>query len=323
MSSATNDTLLRLGQTDMLISPLGLGAWSWGDRMFWGYGKKGGYADDEIRAAYQTSLESGINFIDTAEVYGLGRSEEILGRLLREATPPEKKIVVASKFFPYPFLLSRRFLKRSLRKSLNRLGLDCLDLYQIHWPLPPISIETWMDELADAVQAGLIRSAGVSNYTAEQMQRAGRSLARRGIKLTSNQVKYSLLTRNVERSGLLAMCKEFEITLIAYSPLEMGMLTGKYTPESPPPGLRGRRYNRRYLECIQSLVELLRRIGEVQGGKTAAQVALNWVMCKGAVPIPGAKNQRQAQENAGALGWRLNESEIIALDDMSDAITKP
>ncbi len=321
MNAVKTEKPLHLGQTDIAISPFGVGAWSWGDRWFWGYGQKGGYTDEDIRAAYRASLASGITFFDTAEVYGFGRSEEILGRLLREDTPPDKKIVVASKFFPYPFRISRRFLRRSLRNSLERLGLECLDLYQIHWPLPPIAIETWMDELADAQQAGLIRAAGVSNYTGEQMQRASQALGRRGLKLASNQVKYSLLTRNVERAGLLAMCKEFGITLIAYSPLEMGMLTGKYTPKNPPPGLRSRRYSRHYLHCIQPLIEVLRRLGEAHDGKTPAQVALNWVMCKGAVPIAGVKNQRQAQENAGALGWRLNEQEMAALDEISDATT--
>ena len=323
MNKNASETPLRLGQTDIYVSPLGVGAWSWGDRMFWGYGQKGGYTDEDIHAAYQASLECGITFYDTAEVYGFGLSEEILGRLVREATPPDRKIVVASKFFPYPFRISRRFLMRSLHNSLKRLGMECLDLYQIHWPLPPISIQTWMDELADAMQTGLIRAAGVSNYAMDQMLCANRALARRGVSLASNQVKYSLLTRNVERSGLLAACKEFGITLIAYSPLEMGMLTGKYTPENPPSGLRGWRYSRHYLYCIQPMIDVLRSIGEAHGGKTPAQVALNWVMCKGALPIVGAKNLRQANENAGALGWRLNEEEITALDQTSDDTTKP
>jgi aryl-alcohol dehydrogenase-like predicted oxidoreductase len=323
MNENRSETPLRLGQTDLFISPLGIGTWSWGDRMIWGYGQKNGYTDEDIHAAFQSSLESGINFYDTAEVYGFGLSEEILGRLVREATRPGKKIVVASKFMPYPFRISRRFLMRSLRNSLKHLGMENLDLYQIHWPLPPISIETWMDELAGAIQAGLIRAAGVSNYSLEQMLRASRAMAKRGASLASNQVKYSLLTRNVERSGLLAACKEFGITLIAYSPLEMGMLTGKYTPENRPSGLRGWRYSRHYLYCIQPLIDVLRRIGEAHGGKTPAQVALNWVMCKGALPIVGAKNLRQAQENAGALGWRLTEAEVAALDEISDATTKP
>ena len=131
---------------------------------------------------------------------------------------------------------------RALRHSLDRLGLESVDLYQMHWPFPPVSIDTWMDAMADAVQAGLIRAVGVSNYNAEQTRRAHDALAKRGVPLASNQVDYSLLQRKPETNGLLALCKQLNVTLIAYSPLAQGLLTGKYTPQNPPPGLRGRRY---------------------------------------------------------------------------------
>ncbi len=312
---APHSERIPLGPTDLRISPIGIGTWAWGDRIWWGYGR--GYTDADLRAAFQASLEAGIHFFDTAEVYGLGRSERLLGRFIREAGRP---VVVATKFFPFPWRLGRRSLLRALRGSLKRLGMQQVDLYQIHWPFPPVPIETWMDALADAMEAGLVRAVGVSNYSVEQMQKAHEALARRGVPLASNQVEYSLLQRGPERNGLMALCRELKVTLIAYSPLGMGLLTGKYTPERPPAGLRGRRLGRQRLIQAQPLVGLLREIGQAHGGKTPAQVALNWVICKGAVPIPGAKNARQAEDNAAAAGWRLTEEEIVALDEASDRI---
>jgi aryl-alcohol dehydrogenase-like predicted oxidoreductase len=173
-----------------------------------------------------------------------------------------------------------------------------------------------MDGLADAVEAGLARAVGVSNYNTEQTRRAYDALARRGIPLASNQVKYSLLHRRPERDGLMQFCREKNITLISYSPIAQGVLTGKYTPDNPPPGVRGRTYNHNYLLRVQPLIELLKQIGEGRG-KTAAQVALNWTIGKGTVAIPGTKNAQQARENAGARGWRLTEGQVAELDRVS------
>jgi len=161
---------------------------------------------------------------------------------------------------------------------------------------------------------------GVSNYSAEQMQRTQRVLEKHGLPLASNQVHYSLLHRDVERNGVLQTCRELGVTLIAYSPLEMGLLSGKYTPENPPPGVRGQRYSPQLLREIQPLVRVLAETGARHGGKTPAQVALNWLISKGTVPIPGAKNARQAADNAGALGWKLDEAEIQQLDELSERI---
>jgi aryl-alcohol dehydrogenase-like predicted oxidoreductase len=308
--------LVRLGSSELWVSRLGIGTWAWGDRLFWGYGR-GGYTDSDLEDAYQASRAAAISFFDTAEVYGRGRSERLLGRFMRAAGD---QVVVATKFFPYPWRLRRSGLVRAVRGSLERMGLNRVDLYQIHWPFPPVPIETWMAGLADAVEAGLTRAVGVSNYDPVQMRRAHTALSQRGLPLVSNQVHYSLLHRQPEQNGLLDLCRELDVTLIAYSPLEMGVLTGKYTPENPPPGIRGRHYRREYLTQVQSLIALLREIGEAYGGVTPAQVALNWVMCKGAVPIPGAKNARQAEENTGALGWRLSGEEVAALDAASEGL---
>ncbi len=316
MSSAQEK--ISLGRSDLRISRLGIGTWAWGDRLFWGYGR-GGYTDSDLEDAFLVSQAAGINFFDTAEVYGRGRSERLLGQFMRASGRP---VIVATKFFPFPWRWRGASLLRALRASLSRLGLDRVDLYQMHWPYPPVPIESWMAGLVDAVGAGLVRVVGVSNYSPEQTRRAQAALARHGVPLISNQVHYSLLHRRPERNGLLDVCRELDVTLIAYSPLGMGLLTGKYTPENPPPALRGRRFKRDYLAQIQPLTALLRQMGQAHDGKTPAQVALNWVICKGAIPIPGAKNARQAQENVGALGWRLTEQEVAVLDRVSEGLQR-
>jgi aryl-alcohol dehydrogenase-like predicted oxidoreductase len=292
---------------------LGVGAWAWGDRLMWGYGR--GYSLADLREAFETSLASKVRMFDTAEVYGQGQSEQILGQFLKGAQQP---VFVATKFMPFPWRLSRSALRKALESSLRRLGLPAVDLYQVHMPLPPVNIETWMGAMAEAYQAGLVSAVGVSNYDAEQMQTAYARLLREGIPLASNQVEYSLINRRVEKNGLLKRCDEMGVKLIAYSPLAMGALTGKYSAENPLPGSRGLRFNRRWMERLQPLLRLLARMGSDHAGKTAAQVALNWVVCKGALPIPGAKTMRQAEQNAGAVGWRLSEAEVAELDEASD-----
>jgi aryl-alcohol dehydrogenase-like predicted oxidoreductase len=294
---------------------MGLGAWSWGDRIYWQYGH--GYTDDDIAEAFRTSMAAGINLVDTAEVYGSGRSEHLLGNFIKNTTQP---VIVATKFFPIPYRFTRKSVVRALRGSLVRLGLERVDLYQLHWPSPVVPIETYVEGLALVFQAGLARNVGVSNYNIDQMQRASKCLAKHAIPLASNQVEYHLLDRTAERSGLLDRCKQMGVRLIAYSPLAMGLLTGKYTADNPPAGLRGRKYAA-ILKDLPSLIALMIEIGKGHGEKTPGQVALNWIICKGGLPIPGAKTAAQALQNIGAIGWRLTSEEIKALEAASDKIT--
>jgi aryl-alcohol dehydrogenase-like predicted oxidoreductase len=307
-----------LGPTGLCISSLGIGAWAWGDRLFWGFGRN--YQEADVQAAYNASREAGINFFDTAEAYGQGYSEKLLGKFTRSEADGKPPVIIATKFMPYPWRLSRKSLIKALRGSLKRLGISQVDLYQVHFPLPPLSVETWAEALADVVEEGLTQAVGISNFNEEQMRRAQLVLQRRGFSLASNQVEYSLLNRRVEINGLLQVCKELNVTLIAYSPLAQGALTGKYTPENPPPGIRGRRYNRSLLTNLQPLIKKMREIGRAHEGKTPTQIALNWLLCKGAVPIPGAKNAQQVQDIVGALGWQLSEAELAALDKASESL---
>ncbi len=307
---------VRIGNTDVLASPMGVGAWAWGDTLMWQYGQ--GYGELEIRSAFDASIAAGIDFFDTAEVYGGGRSERYLGEFVRES---RRNLVIATKFFPIPTRISRGSIIAALSKSLERLKMDHVDLYQIHCPTPLLQ-GPWMEGLADAVQKGLTRAVGISNYSANQTRRAHAALAKRGVPLASNQIEYGLLHRKPEASGLVDVCRELNVSIIAYSPIAKGMLTGKYSPSNPPPGRRSRIYGLDYLRRIQPLIDALREIGHAHGDKTPAQVSLNWLMCKGAIPIPGAKNAKQAQDNAGALGWRLSDSEVAALDRLSDEVSR-
>lgn len=294
----------------------GLGAWQWGDRLIWQYGQT--HSDEDCRAAFDVSIEAGIRFVDTAEVYGSGRSERMLGQFLKETEQP---VLVATKYFPFPWRLRKKSLLRALQRSLERLEVEAVDLYQIHQPLSLLPLETLMEALAEAVKEGLTRTVGISNFNQTQMLRAYSALARKDVPLAANQVTYSLLNREIEKSGLLARCKELGVRLIAYSPIEKGLLTGKYSSENPPPGIRGQRYGS-LLPKIGPLLRLMTEIGQEHGGKSRTQVALNWCICKETLPIPGAKNAKQAEENAGALGWKLTEEEVEKLDEASDAIQK-
>lgn len=294
---------------------IGIGTWAWGDRLYWGFGN--GYQEKDLREAFKASLNAGIQFFDTAEVYGQGRSEMFLGEFLRGC---DQEVKIASKFMPFPWRLTRHSLLNALQGSLKRLGLQKINLYQLHFPLPPIKIETWMSVMSEAAQKGWTEAVGISNCDRAQMQRAYDALEHEHIPLASNQVEYHLLDRKVEKNGLLNHCRELGVTPIAYSPLAMGALTGKYSPNQPLGGIRGQRYNQK-LAAIQPLIIKLRDIGLEHNSKSPAQVALNWCICKGVIPIPGAKNIDQAEQNAAATGWRLTNDEVAALDEISDRVS--
>ena len=294
---------------------LGLGAWAWGDRVVWEFGR--GYGAKEVRQAFEASLVEGIRLIDTAEVYGSGRSERFVGEFVRDYA---NGVLVATKFFPWPWRLNRKSLPAALKASLGRLNMASVELYQVHNPVSPLSPEVMAEGLVECVESGMTRTVGVSNFDEGRMLRTYSTLARHNVELASNQMHYSLLQRQVEKNGLLARCQELGIRLIAYSPLEMGLLTGKYGRSHFPSGSRALRYAT-LVGRIQPLLKLMTEIGQDQGGKSNAQIALNWVIAKGALPIPGAKNADQAQENAGAIGWTLDATQIAALDAASDRIT--
>jgi len=317
LASHAMDTIT-LGKSQLRVAPVGLGTWSWGDVEGWQFGQD--FAENDLRDVVEVA--SGLSpeiLFDTAECYGKGKSEEYFGRFFRESGA---KAVIATKFCPGRFEFRRADVSSALRGSLQRLGVDRIDLYQIHWPRRLGTVESRMSALADAFEAGFIRAAGISNHSRDQVLRASEALGKRGIPLATVQEEYSLLHRNPETNGIFKLCRELGITLIAYSPLAMGMLTGKYTPDRLPPGGRALKYPADTLKRIQPLLGALGDIGKDHGGKTPAQAALNWIRAKGALPIPGAKTGRQAEELLGAIGWELTESEENRLDALSDSFTR-
>jgi aryl-alcohol dehydrogenase-like predicted oxidoreductase len=300
---------IQIGKTDLRVAPLGLGTWAWGDRAVWGWGA--GYGEKDVDEAFKASIEAGVDFLDTAEIYGRGISERIVGRLTR-GTP----LVVATKFFPVRATPSS--LPHALDESLARLDRGSVDLYQIHWPVPWMSTRALMGQLTAAVRAGKTKAVGVSNYNARQMRGAHTALVREGIPLASNQVEYSLLHRKPEANGVLDACRELGTTLIAYSPIAKGALSGKYSAANRPKGARRvmRVFRGRALDRAESLIALVRAIAQ-RHGRTASQVALRWLIQQGAVPIPGAKTAAQATENAGALAFTLDGGEMDELERVS------
>ncbi|NIM96423.1 MAG: aldo/keto reductase [Anaerolineales bacterium] len=292
-----------------LPGSFGIGTRVWGDRFRWGYGED--FTEDDLTSAFRIATDAGVAFFDTAEIYARGQSEVILGKFIRESS---SGVLVATKYAPFPWRFGRKAILKALQSSLQRLEMNQVDLYQIHWPYTWVSIESLADGLADAVDAGLTKWVGVSNFNAEQMKRAHEVLSRRGITLVSNQVKYSLIHRKPETSHLLDTCREMRVTLIAYSPIAMGALTGKYTLDHPPLDVRRRRFNEEFLVRLQPLLQRMREIGKVHGGKTPAQVAVKWIIAKGAFPIPGVKNARQMEEITGVYNWSLTDSEVDDLD---------
>jgi aryl-alcohol dehydrogenase-like predicted oxidoreductase len=295
------------------VPPLGVGAWAWGTKRFWGYG--GEYGREDVEAAFRESVSSGVKLVDTAEIYGNGASERIIGEVLRSGVFEEQP-VIATKFAPLPYRFDSRSLLKALDASLSRLGLASVDLYQVHFPSAIPRMSGLMDALAETVKEGKTRAVGVSNYGADQMRRAHERLDRNGVKLASNQVHYSLLNRAPETNGVMEACRELGVTLIAYSPIAQGLLTGKYRPGMKPTGLVrrfGRAFGEQNLRKVEPVVEILREIG-ASHGREPSQVALNWLIRRGTLPIPGAKNADQARQNAGALGWSLTDEEAERLD---------
>ncbi len=305
---------LSLGANGLELAPLGIGTWQWGDSLFWSYGKD--YSETDVQNAFNSAVEAGITFFDTAEIYGLGESEKLLGRFMKQTDQP---IQIATKYMPLPWRFSADAVHEAVTESLKRLQVDRVALYQVHMPFDFfMSKKTLMEALADEVKRGRIGAIGVSNYSADQMREAHGYLAAKGVPLAVNQVRYSLITRQIETNGILDAARQLGVTILAYSPLAQGLLTGKYTPENADSVTGARkldtRFSRQGLEKLAPVNNLLRQIGE-KHDRTPAQVSLNWLIKQGnVIPIPGAKNANQAQQNSGALGWSISDEEFTQLD---------
>jgi aryl-alcohol dehydrogenase-like predicted oxidoreductase len=316
---------LRLGKTDIEVSPIGLGCWQFSKGKGMGGSYWGKLETEEVREIVAVSIEQGVDWFDTAEMYGKGASESALADALEANRVEPGDAIIATKW--NPFLRWASSIKRTIDDRLRYLGGFPIDLHQVHFPASFSSIEKQMQAMADIQKEGKVRSIGVSNFSARQMRKAHQALHDLGLPLVSNQVRYSLLDRRIERNGVLETAKELGVTIIAYSPLAQGVLSGKYHDDPAlikkrtGPRRFMRQFKRRGLQKSAPLIEELRRIA-ASHGVTPSQVALNWLILfhgNAVVAIPGAYSREQARENAGALKFRLSEEELKRLDERSRA----
>lgn len=271
-----------LGRSGVHVPALGVGTNRWGR----------GRGADQLAPVFSAALDTGANLFDTAEIY-VG-SEQTIGACLRRDPRPA---LVVTKFAPYPTRLSARSFHKALEGSLARLGVDAVDLYLIHFPFSMVGIPSLMDRLAEAVQAGKARAVGVSNFSARQMRAAAERLERHGIPLAANEVQFSVFHRDPERNGVLAACRELDVTLIAYRPLAGG--------RARPAG-----------SALDGTLAGIARARQ----RTVAQVALAWLLCQDEriVAIPGATSVEHLRQNIGAAGWTLGGDELAALERPRD-----
>jgi aryl-alcohol dehydrogenase-like predicted oxidoreductase len=295
-----------LGVSGIRVSSLGVGTNRWAQ----------GRNDEAVFQVFQSLVGAGVDFFDTAEVYSMGRSERLLGACLQRN---QKPVVIASKFAPLPTRLLRHQFMNALDASLSRLRVQTIDLYYIHFPFTFLSIETLMDLMAQAVKTGKTRAVGVSNFNAKQMRRAAARLARYDIPLAANQVRYNLTHRQPEENGVLEACRELNVALVAYRPLERGRLKSNTVPSTSPsssPSSTG--WKGKALSKEQVLQETLQTIAQKRG-KSISQVALNWLLRRDehVIPIPGTTSKRHALEIADTLSWELSDDEFVAIDQAS------
>jgi aryl-alcohol dehydrogenase-like predicted oxidoreductase len=311
-----------LGKSDLMITPIGLGCWQFSKQQnmagkFWPT-----IENNTINSIVKTSLEGGINWFDTAEVYGNGASERALSGALSAIGKKPGEIMLATKWWPM-FRTASNILK-TIDQRIEALAPYPIDLYQVHQPWGFSNEKAEMDAMARLVKESRIRYVGVSNFSASQMRSAWEALQKHGINLVSNQVRYSLLDRKIESNGILQTAKELGISIIAYSPLAQGLVTGKfhdnpqllknigmrkYTPQFKPAGLEK---SRPVITCVQELA--------LKYDVTPSQIALNWLINfhgETVVAIPGATKESHANENTGAMTFTLSAEDLALLDNKS------
>ncbi len=318
-----NPNILRnLGNSELRITPIGLGCWQ--------FSKQGNMAgkfwpsleDDLIGEVVRISLEGGVNWFDTAEIYGQGASEKALSKALTSLGKKPGEVIVATKW--WPIFRTASNIAKTIDQRLEALNPFPIDLYQVHQPWGFSSEVAEMKAMAALVRDQKIRHVGVSNFSAKQMRNAWKTLNDLGIKLVSNQVQYNLLQRKIESNGVLETAKELGITIIAYSPLAQGLVTGKFHDQ--PELLKNIGFRKHFgqfkpkgLEKSRPVTEVVKKLA-LKYDATSSQVALNWLIHFSGdtvVAIPGATKARHAEENTGAMKFRLSAEDMNMLDEVS------
>ena len=324
---STSIPLRTLGKSDLHVTPIGLGCWQFSKRNNLA-GKFWPKLDDKvIRDIVQSSLDLGVNWFDTAEVYGSGASELALSDALQKDGKKQGDVIVATKWWPMFRFASN--IPRSIDARLRALNPFPIDLYQVHQPFGFSSATEEMKQMAELAKEKKIRYIGVSNFSEQKMREAAEELQNHELSLVSNQVRYSLLDRKIEENGVLKAAKELGVTIIAYSPLAQGILSGKF--HDNPDLLKGVGWRKssgpfraENMKKSLPLINLLKELG-TKYKVSAAQIALNWLLYahgNTVVAIPGATKLSHAQENAGAMKFQLNEEEIHSLSELADKYEK-
>lgn len=318
----------------------------------------------DLDALVESACQQNGGFFDTGERYGShiktamgmgwGETESMIAKMLQNADVQDDALrpTVATKFTPSPWRTSAKSVVEACEASRERLGVDSIDLYQIHMPdiVKPLRFlgkdesydELYWDGLAECYHRGLVKNVGVSNYGPTLVTKCHDALAKRGVPLASNQIAYSLIGRHNGAQQTVDRCNELGVKVLAYYPFAMGLLTGKYSSLSPEmatedvvTSLSSSRRSKLELKDLQryangdgkqipggGISPLLRAMEAIANarGKTVAQVALNYIICKGALPIAGARTADQVSDNLGSLGWRLSEDEVALLEYEADSL---
>lgn len=312
----------KLGQSDLMITPIGLGCWQFSKQKNMAGKYWPDMEDDLIGQMVKLSLEGGINWFDTAEIYGDGASEKALAAALVKLGMKPGELVMATKW--WPIFRTASHINKTIQQRLDAVAPYPIDLYQVHQPYGFSGVKAEMDAMAKLVKEQKIKHVGVSNFSASQMRVAWEALQKHGIHLVSNQVRYSLLDRKIESNGVLETAKELGITIIAYSPLAQGLVTGKF--HDHPELLKNigmRKYSKAFkasgLMKSSPVVKTIQELA-LQYEVSPSQIALNWLIHahgETVVAIPGATKEMHAKENAGAMQFTLSDQDILLLDNKS------
>lgn len=316
--TAANAQTASSSSSAIKLPPIGLGCWAWGDSLFWGYNSK---QDGDLQEVfdYAVSKSSPVLF-DTAELYGFGRSESLLGDFVKNNK--EEDTILATKFAPLPFRTKPESVIKACEGSMKRLGRP-IDLYQIHFP-NAYANEAYWDGLAMAYEKGLVKAVGISNYGVDATRACHAALAKRGIPLATNQIQYSLLYRYPKENGLLQACQDLGIQVLSYSPLALGLLTGKYTVDNVDKiqGPRKTLFKKTVgTPEFDNLLASMKAVAKEHPNANLPQVAINYARVHQTVPIPGARNLRQVTSNYGALDWEMSPEEVKFLDKAASKIS--
>ena len=315
-------SLRHLGRTGIMVTPIGLGCWQFSKQKNMAGKYWPALEDDLINKIISLSLEGGINWFDTAELYGKGASEKALSKGLQASGIKPGEVIIATKWWPMFRLASN--IRKTIDERIRALEPYPIDLHQVHQPWGFSSEKSEMTVMAEIFDRKLIKSIGVSNFSAKQMKNSWETLNKAGIPLASNQVRYNLLDRRIETNGIMDLAKKLDISIIAYSPLAQGLVTGKF--HDNPKLLKNigfRNYNPQFkpegLEKSRPVVMLVKELA-LKYNVTPSQVALNWLINyhgDTVVAIPGATKEIHVKENTGSMSFKLSDEDMMRLDNES------